>query len=47
MLPICGGGCTGSAFSIYGSYYKNDCFIFHPLLIREKLILYAKQQGIF
>lgn len=40
LLPICGGGCAGSAEYKYGSYLMGNCFDMNILLIKHRLKLY-------
>lgn len=44
VLPVCGGGCSGSAVMKYGTYHINECFDRTHELIEKRIMLYLKKQ---
>lgn len=44
LLPVCGGGCGGSAAEKYGNYLHENCFDMNMKLFKTKLKLYYKQR---
>lgn len=44
LLPVCGGGCGGSAAEKYGTYMHENCFDMNMKLFRTKMKLYYKQK---
>lgn len=44
LLPVCGGGCGGSAVEKYGTYMHENCFDMNMELFKTRVKLYYKQK---
>lgn len=44
LLPVCGGGCSGSAVEKYGDYMHENCFDMNIELFKKRIRLYYKQK---